>query len=79
MGDPLRSAKQESDDASVPEHLVLAFCADDNYATPLAVAMYSALVNLETDAPVEIHVVGSDFASNHRQRLRSLVDRRGPM
>lgn len=58
--------------------LVVCGC-DDEYAMPLAVTLYSALVNLDDEGPVTIYIVDGGIRDENRRRLERVVDATPPV
>ena len=54
-------------------HLGIACGGDDNYATGIAVALYSALSKLSTQVTPTVYVMDGGLSSDHRQRLEHVI------
>ena len=59
-------------------HLGIACGGDDNYATGIAVALYSALSNLSTQVTPTVYVMDGGLSSEHRERLEHVITRVRP-
>ena len=55
--------------------IILVLGADDAYVRPLAVALYSALENMSTHYPTEVHIVSNEISSNHKHNIESVIRR----
>jgi len=55
------------------ERLLLVSAADDGYALPLAVALYSALVHLGSDVEPVVYVIDGGISERHRCALQGTV------
>ena len=53
--------------------IVLVFGADDNYACPMAVSIYSALANLEPGWSVELFIIDGGITADSKRRIESVV------
>jgi lipopolysaccharide biosynthesis glycosyltransferase len=60
-----------------PDPLLLVCGADENYARPLAVTLYSALLNLD-EGPVRLYVVDGGIRPESKRRLESVVESSPP-
>lgn len=59
--------------------MIIVCGADDNYALPLAVTLYSALVNLDDEGPVTLYVVDGGLQTESRRRIERVVDATPPV
>jgi lipopolysaccharide biosynthesis glycosyltransferase len=55
--------------------LTLALCANDKYAMPLAVTLYSALANLPSGTPVTIYVVENGITPSNKDKIAKVLAR----
>ena len=53
--------------------MVIACSADSNYALPLAVTLYSALVNMHQDTPVALYILDAGIRTDQRQRITQCI------
>ncbi|MBD2342596.1 glycosyltransferase family 8 protein [Anabaena subtropica] len=54
--------------------LVVVCGADDNYARPLAVTLYSALVNLEKGCTLYLYIIDGGITEQSKQRLQRVLN-----
>ena len=59
-------------------HLGIACGGDDNYATGIAVALYSALSHLSADVTPTVYVLDGGLSSEHCKRLERVITRVRP-
>jgi lipopolysaccharide biosynthesis glycosyltransferase len=59
-------------------HLGIACGGDDNYATGIAVALYSALSHLSADVTPTVYVLDGGLSSEHCRRLERVITRVRP-
>jgi lipopolysaccharide biosynthesis glycosyltransferase len=62
------------DTKSQPSPLVVVCGADDNYAMPLAVTLYSALVNLEKGCTLYLYIIDGGISERSRKRLSRVLE-----
>ena len=55
--------------------IVLALGADENYACPMAVSIYSALVNLNPGWRVELYILDAGITRDSRRKVEHVVNR----
>jgi lipopolysaccharide biosynthesis glycosyltransferase len=62
---------------SSPAHsnLTIACGADDRFALPLTVTLYSALANLSEECNLDLYLVDGGFSKDSRRRLNNVVER----
>lgn len=60
------------------EDLTIVFAADEAFAQPLAVALYSALVHLPAQARPTLYVLSTSLSADTRRRLTHLIGRTHP-
>jgi lipopolysaccharide biosynthesis glycosyltransferase len=53
--------------------MVLVCAADDNYAMPMAVMLYSALRNYRGELPVHIYILDGGILERHEQKIRRVL------
>jgi len=56
-----------------PDPIILVLGADANYARPMAVTLYSALSNLDSDYFVEVHIISNGIATSQKQKIETIV------
>ncbi len=54
--------------------LVVVCGSDDNYAMPLAVTLYSTLVNLEKDCTLYLYIIDGGISDRSKERLHRVLD-----
>jgi lipopolysaccharide biosynthesis glycosyltransferase len=54
--------------------LIVVCGADDNYAMPLAVTLYSALVNLEKGCTLYLYIIDGGITEKSKKRLQRVLD-----
>ena len=59
-------------------HLGIACGGDDNYATGIAVALYSALSHLSADVTPTVYVLDGGLSADHRKRLERVITKVRP-
>src|SRR5262245_12257828 len=57
--------------------ITIVTAADDRFAMPMAVTLYSAIANLEKTRSVSVYIVDGGISSSSRQRLEAVLSR-GP-
>jgi len=72
---PVRVGKLEGrmNDKRSAHPVVLACAADDNYAMPMAVMLYSALKNYRGDLPIHVYVLDGGVSGRHRQKINKVL------
>lgn len=55
--------------------ITLVVGADDNYAMPLSVTLYSGLINLKSECPVELYVLDGGIREANKKRLERVVQK----
>src|SRR5262249_34923737 len=53
--------------------MIIATGADDRFAMPMAVTLYSALANIEQDRAVSIYIIDGGISAENRQRIISAL------
>jgi lipopolysaccharide biosynthesis glycosyltransferase len=69
-----RGSKQAPADSPV----VVVFAADDGYALPLGVALFSLIENLDRNISAAIFILGIDMSADSKKRLNAVLQRAGP-
>ncbi len=69
------SARRHDETTSASDRVVLVFTADEAFAMPLAVTLYSALVNLQTEARPLVYVLDGGFSAASRRRILTVASR----
>jgi len=59
---------------SAPDPMVIACGADDHFAVPLAVTLYSTLTHLSEESPVSLCLLDGGISEKNRCRLNSVVE-----
>ena len=68
----VRTSQYESPSARNP--LVIACGADDHFAVPLAVTLYSTLTHLGEESPVSLYLLDGGISEKNRRQLNSVVE-----
>lgn len=55
------------------KRIVLVLAADDNYACPMAVTLYSALANLNTGWSVDLYLIDGGIQPENKRRIEHIV------
>jgi lipopolysaccharide biosynthesis glycosyltransferase len=53
--------------------MIIAVGADDGFAMPMAVTLYSALANLEQDRAVSLYIIDCGISEQNRHRLTEVL------
>jgi lipopolysaccharide biosynthesis glycosyltransferase len=57
--------------------MVIVSCADDRYAMPLAVTLYSVLVNLDRFRTVSLYIIDAGISEQKKRRLTEVLNLKG--
>lgn len=60
------------------QKIVIASGADDNYAMPLGITLFSALDHLESDLDVKLHILDGGIEPENRSRIEAVVRQADP-